>query len=84
MARRLKTYQASSGFFDLAVPVPSMKAAAEAWGSRINVFKQGFAKETRDPAIIAATMATPGVVLRCPVGSWSFHRARRVAEGLTY
>jgi hypothetical protein len=46
-----------------------MKAAAEAWGSRTNVFKQGFAKETRDPAIVAATMAKPGVVLRRPVGS---------------
>ena len=69
MARRLKTYQTSSGFFDLAVAAPSMKAAAEAWGSRTNVFNQGFAKETRDPAIVAATMAKPGVVLRRPVGS---------------
>jgi colicin import membrane protein len=69
MARRLKTYQTSSGFFDLAVAAPSMKAAAETWGSRTNVFKQGFAKETRDPAIVAATMAKPGVVLRRPVGS---------------
>src|SRR6185437_15907009 len=48
---------------------PSMKAAAEAWGSRTNVFKQGFAKETRDSEIVAATMAKPGVVLRRPVGS---------------
>ena len=69
MARKLKTYQTSSGFFDLAVAAPSMKAAAEAWGSRTNVFKQGFAKQTRDPAIVAATMAKPGVVLRRPVGS---------------
>ena len=69
MARKLKTYQTSSGFFDLAVAAPSMKAAAEAWGSRINVFRQGFANETRDPAIVAATMAKPGVVVRRPVGS---------------
>jgi hypothetical protein len=69
MARKLKTYQTSSGFFDLAVAAPSMKAAAEAWGSRTNVFKQGFAKEIRDPAIVAATLAKPGVVLRRPVGS---------------
>jgi colicin import membrane protein len=69
MARKLKTYQTSSGFFDLAVAAPSMKAAAEAWGSRTNVFTQGFAKETRDPAIVAATLAKPGVVLRRPVGS---------------
>src|SRR5262249_32744061 len=69
MAKRLKSYQTSSGFFDLAVAAPSLKAAAEAWGSRTNVFKQGFAKETRDSAIVTATMAKPGVVLRRPVGS---------------
>jgi hypothetical protein len=69
MARRLKTYQTSSGFFDLAVAAPSMKAAAEAWGSTTRVFRQGFAKETHDPAIVTATMAKPGVVLRRPLGS---------------
>jgi colicin import membrane protein len=69
MARRLKAYQTSLGFFDLAIAAPSMKAAAEAWGSPINVFKQGLAKETKDPAIVAATMASPGVVLKRPVGS---------------
>ena len=69
MARRLKTYQTTLGFFDLAIAAPSMKAAAEAWGSNLNVFNKGFAKETHDPAIVAATMAKPGVVLRHPVGS---------------
>jgi colicin import membrane protein len=69
MARRLKTYKTSSGFFDLAVAAPSMKTAAEAWGSRTNIFEQGLAKETKDPAIVAATMAKPGVVLKRPVGS---------------
>src|SRR4029453_8637489 len=69
MARRLKTYRTSSCFFELAVAAPSMKAAAEAWGSRTHVFNQGFAKETHDPAIVAATMARPDVFLRRPVGS---------------
>jgi colicin import membrane protein len=69
MARKLKTYQTSLGFFDLAVAAPSMKAALEAWGSRTNLFHQGFAKETDEPAIVASTMAKPGVVLRRPVGS---------------
>jgi colicin import membrane protein len=67
MPRRLKTYQTSVGFFDLAIAAPSMKAAAEAWGSDTVVFKKGFAKETDDP--IAATMAKPGVLLKRPVGS---------------
>jgi hypothetical protein len=69
MARKLKTYQTSLGFFDLAIAAPSMKAALRAWGSETNLFHQGFAKETDDPAIVAATVAKPGVVLRRPVGS---------------
>ena len=69
MARKLKTYTTSAGFFDLAVAAPSMKAALEAWGSRINLFHQGFARESDDPDTVAATMARPGVVLRRAVGS---------------
>ena len=69
MPRRLKTYWTSIGFFELAVAAPSMTAALEAWGSKNNLFHQGFAKETQDPTITAATMATPGVVLRRAVGS---------------
>jgi colicin import membrane protein len=69
MARKLKTYQASVGFFDLAIAAPSMKAALEAWGSNSNLFHQGVAKESSDPDVIAAAMSKPGVILRRPVGS---------------
>ena len=69
MARKLKAYQTSLGFYDLAIAAPSMKAAAEAWGSQIDVFRRGFAKETHEAAIVTATMARPGVVLKRPVGS---------------
>jgi hypothetical protein len=69
MARKLKTYQTSLGFFDLAMAAPSMKAALEAWGADSNLFHQGAAKESDDPDVIAATMAKPGVVLRRPVGT---------------
>jgi hypothetical protein len=69
MARKLKTYQTSLGFFDLAIAAPSMKAALEAWGADSNLFHQGAAKESHDPDVVAATMAKPGVVLRCPVGT---------------
>src|SRR5215510_14097416 len=69
MARKLKTYTTSAGFFDLAVAAPSMKAALDAWGSTTNLFHQGFAKMTDDPDIVAATMAKPGLVLRRPVGT---------------
>jgi hypothetical protein len=69
MAKKLKVYQTSIGFFDVAVAAPSMKAAAEAWGSDPDIFKRGFAKQTEDPKVVEATMAAPGVVLRRPVGS---------------
>ena len=69
MARTLKTYQTSLGFFDLAVAAPSMKAALEAWGADSNLFHQGAAKESEDFDVIAATMAAPGIVLKRPVGS---------------
>jgi hypothetical protein len=69
MARTLKTYVTSMGFFDLAVAAPSMKAALQAWGAERNLFQHGYAKETQDPQIIAAAMAKPGIVLKRAVGS---------------
>ncbi len=69
MAKKLKVYQTSIGFFDLAVAAPSMKAAAEAWGSDPDIFKRGFAEQTEDSKVVAAATAKPGVVLRRPVGS---------------
>lgn len=69
MARKLKTFQTSLGFYDLAVAAPSMKTALEAWGAGSNLFHQGVAKETDDPDVVAATMKKPGMVLKRPAGS---------------
>jgi colicin import membrane protein len=69
MARKLKTFQTSLGFYDLAIAAPSMKAALDAWGAGSNLFHQGIAKETNDPDVVAATMSKPGVVLKRPAGS---------------
>jgi colicin import membrane protein len=69
MARKLKTFQTSLGFYDLAIAAPSMKAALEAWGAGSNLFHQGVAKETDDPDVVAATMSRPSVVLKRPAGS---------------
>jgi hypothetical protein len=69
MAKKVKTYETSLGFFDLAIAAPSMKAALEAWGADSNLFHQGAAKESDDPDVVAATMAKPGVMLKRPVGS---------------
>jgi|SRR6185437_9561451 hypothetical protein len=66
MARKLKAYQTSLGFFEQPIAAPSMKAALDAWGADSNLFHQGVAKESHDPDVIAATMAKPGVVLKRP------------------
>jgi hypothetical protein len=69
MPRKLKVYQTSQGFYDLAIAAPSMKAALEAWGANSNLFHQGFATEAKDDDVIEAAMAKPGIVLQRPVGS---------------
>jgi colicin import membrane protein len=69
MPRKLKTYQTSQGFYDLAIAAPSMKAALKAWGTSRNLFHHGFAKESHDSEVVAAAMAKPGIVLKRPVGS---------------
>ena len=69
MPRKLKTFITNIGFFELALAAPSMKAALEAWGMGHNAFQHGFARQTEDPKIVAATMAQPGVVLRRAVGT---------------
>src|ERR1700755_32982 len=69
MARTIKTFVTSVGFFDLVVAAPSMKAALEAWGFKHNAFHQGFASQPRDADIIAPATAKPGKVLRRPVGT---------------
>jgi colicin import membrane protein len=69
LAKKLKTYVTSLGFYDQAVAAPSMKAALDAWGSKSNLFHQGVARESDDPAIVKAAMAKPGVVLKRPIGS---------------
>jgi hypothetical protein len=78
MIEKLKTYETSLGFFDLAIAAPSMKAALEAWGADSNLFHQGAAKQSEDPDVVAATTAKPGVVLKRPVGSnGPFDESRR-------
>src|SRR5437016_6334746 len=50
MPRKLKTFVTESGFFELAVAAPSMKAALQDWGIDVNLFQQGLARRTDDPA----------------------------------
>ena len=64
---KLKTFVTESGFFELAVAAPSMKAALRAWGLFHDAFAQGRAQQTNDPAVIAAATAEPGTVLKRPL-----------------
>jgi hypothetical protein len=66
---KLKTFTTEQGFFELAVAAPSRAAALRAWGMKHDLFAQGFARQTGDRAVITATMAKPGTVLRRPLGA---------------
>jgi hypothetical protein len=85
MARKLKTYQTSLGFFDQAIAAPSMKAALAAWGADSNLFHQGAAEENTDPEVVAATMAKPGCCPKAPgrVGR-AIHRPIEVMFRIVY
>lgn len=69
MARRLKVFRAHLGFYDTIVAAPSQKAALEAWGAAPSEFHQGFAAETKEPELVAAALAKPGIVLKRQFGT---------------
>lgn len=69
MPAKLKVFATRIGFHDTVVAVPSQKAALAAWDVRDNLFAQGAAGLTDDPAAIEAALAKPGVVLRRAAGS---------------
>lgn len=52
MAGNLKTFTTTSGFFDLAVAAPSMKAALDLWGAEFNLFTHGFARQTDERSTV--------------------------------
>jgi hypothetical protein len=69
MAPRLKVFTTSDGFTDYVVAVSSRPKALAAWGVRQDLFKEGRAQETDDPALAKAARAQPGQVLRRAAGS---------------
>lgn len=66
MAARLKVFVTSDGLTDYVVATTSRAKALAAWGVHQDVFKEGLARETDDPALVAAAQAKPGEVLRRP------------------
>jgi hypothetical protein len=69
VAPRLKVFVTSDGLTDYVVAVSSKAKALAAWGVRQDVFKEGAAHETDDPALVKAATAQPGEVLRKPAGT---------------
>ena len=69
MAAKLKVFVTSDGLTDYVVAVSSKAKALAAWGVRQDVFKEGSAHQTDDPALVKAAVAQPGEVLRRPAGT---------------
>lgn len=69
MAARLKVYRTRIGFHEVIVAAPNQKAALAAWDIRDNLFADGAAAVTDEPAAVEATLARPGVVMRRAVGA---------------
>jgi hypothetical protein len=69
MAPRLKVFVTSDGLTDYVVATSSKAKALAAWGIRQDVFKEGAAHETDEPALVKAAQAQPGEVLRRPAGT---------------
>jgi hypothetical protein len=68
MAAKLKVFVTSDGLTEYAVATTSRPKALAAWGVHQDLFKQGAARESDDPALIKAANAQPGEVLTRAVG----------------
>ena len=60
MAPRLKVFSTSNGLTVSAVAVSSRAKALEAFGTKQDLFREGLASETTDPALVEAALAQPG------------------------
>ena len=69
MAARLKVFVTSDGLTDYVVATSSRPKALAAWGVHQDLFAQGAARETDDPALVKAALAQPDEVLEMPAGS---------------
>lgn len=63
---RRKVYITRIGLTDWVVAVDSQKAALKAWDVHRNLFAEGAARVTNDPAHMALAMRTPGVPVAAP------------------
>lgn len=82
MARKLKVYAAEiDGLHEWIVAAPNQTEALAALGVNQNLFQQGLARSTDDPAAIRAAEACPGVALRRLKGSKAAFRPGQADTG---
>src|SRR6266576_2423167 len=66
LARKLKIFQTSLGFYELTIAAPFMKAALEAWGADSNLSIRAWQRKATKSAAILSKF---GVIHRRPIGS---------------
>ena len=66
---RIKVFTANLGFDETAVATRSRKMALAHWGVTRDLFREGSARETKDPKAVEAAMRQVGLVVRRPIGS---------------
>jgi len=69
MAAKLKVFVTSDGLTDYVVATTSRQKALAACGVHQDLFKQGAARQTDDPALVKAALAQPEEVLERRAGS---------------
>jgi len=76
---KLKVFITSDGLTDYVVATTSKAKALAAWGVRQDLFKDGSARETDDPALIKAATAQPDEVLERRAGASAQLKALKAA-----
>jgi hypothetical protein len=66
---KLKIFITSDGLTDYVVATTSKAKALAAWGVHQDLFKDGAARETDDPALVKAATAQPDEVLQRKAGA---------------
>lgn len=77
---KVKVFTAPLGFYETAVAARSQNMALAHWGVTRDLFREGTAKETRDPKAVEAAMRKVGMVVRRPIGSTGSFEERAEAE----
>src|SRR4051812_46092836 len=77
---RIKVFTANLGFYETAVAARSQKMALAHWGVARDLFREGTAKETKEPKAVEAAMRKVGMVVRRPIGSGGRFEERADAE----